>query len=1131
MTAMTTKLNFRFALFLLLPVFALVSGCKDMKLDIQDSKERLEVLEGTTITTINEQITAINTSISDLKDMDSALDGYIKTLEATATDLQSQINDANAEIATVKSELGEEITALEQSLLNELTTAKEAIEAELTAIKATLDELKSADTALDKKISDLQTYVDSQLASTTDWANATFSTLTQYAETQTEISAIKASIEQTNQSLANLENSLTEKMATDIKTAIDALRTELSADYIAKMENAVNKVTEAYTSAISSAKEELTTAYTTAISTAIAESEKGMKAWVNEQLTQGYYDIATLDGMLSALSTRLDETDDDLQRQITEQQSALETAKTDLTKAYKTAISDAITENNGAINGAIAEAVQNLDDKIQARLTVIDTHISNIQKQLTNISKDIASIYEQIAGISTSISDLQGVDEELDGVIDALEAELSSLQKEFESLKPVDEPTKDALEKDITDIKALIQALQAKDTELVTQITSLQTYVNTELQKTTDWAEATFATLEQYSTVQTEIAAIKTLINKTKEEITEECTVAIETAISNCETDMKTWVNTQLAQGYYNIAAIDGKVSALETLIRDGDINLQNQIDEQKAALQQTKADLTKEYKQYIDQAIAAGGIIDQAIAAQVKTAQDNLQAQIDVINGKLDALENRLGKLEEDFVNRIQSLKYIPEYSDGKVLVSDIFRMRLTVDFIVTPSSQAETVRDAWLTNKEIVKSYLRYTKSPETRAISPAIPLEVTAIDVNETGVLTVSIAESEDNPVDADHWCKNFEGKLYLQISDGNSDVMSDFVNVGTYVNDLSEIEDISLFKDLTPLVNGTYQTANSFIINESGLYRFRIAKGNSGEIAGATSFTHPVGTPFSHDVLWESLSGNTTPQIGDVLKSLKYQDEYIYFRTSETFAKGNALVAIKDESGNILWSWHIWLTDMPDECIYNYKDTEAAEQIVVMDRNLGATATTPDDGASYGLLYQWGRKDPFIGGGQKSTLSKHSSVRRSSSTGTIEYATAHPSIFINTYGQSGLPHWMISGGSDLWQIEKTMYDPCPFGWRISDKQALYPSYEKADDDTYNGILFNGYYGSTLSVWYPAAGYMYASGAGYYGEGSYIYNWGVNPEATDASFKFDSGSWGSSSNSIAKATGCSVRCQKDM
>ena len=1121
---MTAKLNFRSVLFLLLPALFLTFGCKDMKLDIQDLKDRLDVLEGTTITSINEQISAINTSISDLKEMDESLDTYIKALEATATDLQKQIDDANAEIAKVEAELGEEISVLEQTLLNELNTAKEAIEAELLAINNTLAELKQADEALDKKISDLQAYVDIQLTSITNWANATFSTLAQYEQTQTEISAIKASIEQTNAGMTALETRLNGKIASDIQTAIDALRSELSTDYIARIESAVNTMTQAYTTAISSAKDEITAAYTAAIATAIAESEANMQTWVNTVLTQGYYDIATIDGKLSALAARLDETDADLQKQITEQKNALEASKEELTKAYQNAIKAAIEENNGVINAAIAEAVQNLEDKIQARLTVIDTNISNIQKQLANISKDITSIYEQIAGITSSISDLQDIDKELQSVIDNLESELAGLQEEFESLKPIDEPTRQALLKEIEDLKALIQALQAKDIELQNQITALQTYIDTKLQETADWAEATFATLEQYSAMQAEISAIKTLIDKTKADITEEYTAAIETAISNSETSMKAWVNTLLAQGYYTISDIDGKVSALEALISDGDNNLQNQINEQKAALQQAKADLTNEYKQYINQAIASGGIIAQAIATQVKKAQDELQSKIDAINERLDAFEDRLGKLEEDFVNRIQSLKYIPEYHDRKIKISDFYRT-VSIDLLVTPSNLAKTISEAWHLNKHIITSGLSYTNAPETRSGGYFNPLNVVDVKNDTEGILSITLKESPESALSRDFWNGITEGVLYVKVTDNNNDYVSDFISIESYLDDLSTVTDLLKFQNLSPLVNGSYQTANSYIVSEYGFYKFKPCKGNSQAPLTIS------GDNLNAEVVWESFGTNEQPVIGDLISCARYMDDYIVFRTNYNFKEGNALIAVTDETDNVLWSWHIWLTDQPEQ--HNYKNG------ILMDRNLGATSTSPGDICSFGLLYQWGRKDPFL------NVSKINGAARAKSTyswslgattQSVEYSIKNPTTMI--YGAQYMHgYWHKPLQKDLWGTCKTLYDPCPSGWKVpdGDENSVWEGIS-TDSDIYidkTNLGVSVMINASTMAWYPFSGYYDGYGGSaaeydYAGESGYLWT-NLAQAEYENSIKYWSVS-ASSTYTLSSSYACSVRCQKE-
>lgn len=141
-----------------------------------------------------------------------------------------------------------------------------------------------------------------------------------------------------------------------------------------------------------------------------------------------------------------------------------------------------------------------------------------------------------------------------------------------------------------------------------------------------------------------------------------------------------------------------------------------------------------------------------------------------------------------------------------------------------------------------------------------------------------------------------------------------------------------------------------SANSYIVSEAGSYQFIPTKGNSAE---------PVGTISSAEVLWETFGTDVIPNVGDLVKNVKYENGVISFDTPETFAEGNAVIAAKDASGTILWSWHIWLTDKPNELVY--KNNAGT----MMDRNLGAiSAEEKVEYESIGLLYQWGRKDPFL-----------------------------------------------------------------------------------------------------------------------------------------------------------------------
>jgi hypothetical protein len=274
------------------------------------------------------------------------------------------------------------------------------------------------------------------------------------------------------------------------------------------------------------------------------------------------------------------------------------------------------------------------------------------------------------------------------------------------------------------------------------------------------------------------------------------------------------------------------------------------------------------------------------------------------------------------------------------------------------------------------------------------------------------------------------------------------------------------------------------------------------------------------------------------VGDLIKAVYYSDGYIVFQTADTFKEGNAVIAAKDVSGTILWSWHIWLTDAPGECVY------ANNAGTMMDRNLGATSATPGDVGALGLLYQWGRKDPFLGSSSissnveaKSTITWPSAVSSSSSCGTISYAVEHPTTFIayNTNNRD----WYYTGSSTTdntrWQSEKTIYDPCPAGWRVpdggSDGVWAKSGFENQDyDDSDEGMLFGSGICSP-ATWYPAAGCRDRIGGALNDVGDSGIYWSVTPNGFNAYYLYFSydGSVGPT-YSTYRADGQSVRCLQE-
>lgn len=232
------------------------------------------------------------------------------------------------------------------------------------------------------------------------------------------------------------------------------------------------------------------------------------------------------------------------------------------------------------------------------------------------------------------------------------------------------------------------------------------------------------------------------------------------------------------------------------------------------------------------------------------------------------------------------------------------------------------------------------------------------------------------------------------------------------------------------------------------NAGKIYKFKAYKGKSS--------TH-VGTIQSVGILWETYNTADAVTEHTVIAAADYDkqssnDYYeIVFRmpAQAKFHRGNAVIAAYDgpydgegkPTGNILWSWHIWVpNDMPSTNTYGF-GTHA-----MMSRNLGALvdaagdASTDVDIRSLGLMYQWGRKDPFPGADSFfSSQGSHAAAtypesKHTTATGKLTIAQGISSPTQYGKGANDTDDWTTEPATSLWAGTKTIYDPCPPSYRV-------------------------------------------------------------------------------------------------
>lgn len=395
------------------------------------------------------------------------------------------------------------------------------------------------------------------------------------------------------------------------------------------------------------------------------------------------------------------------------------------------------------------------------------TRIASINEQISSINSSLSSLSSTDANLKALIEELERAKEALSVAVKDNDSKIDSVKKELEQEASA---TKQGLLDQLNTIKAELQGkldainlvlddLKEKDAELEEQIKTLNSYVNTELKNTKDWAQATFSTLEQYNATVEEITGIKADIDAVNKSIKEletridekiaadiaEAVSALESKIQKLSDDvyakiaesvenLKNWVNTQLTS-YYTIAEIDEKVKVLEKAIKDGDDASAAEIKKLKEELEDQKTTITDAYKQAISEAITTNnGVIDGKIQDAVNGVNQRIDTEVAAITEQLTTVFSRLDGIDASLVEIYGLLKKV--YPTSIVIISESnvkmgFGKTRTIDFRVNPS-EASFNFDVTSEDCEIELDYLG--ENATTRAGYVTTPNHITLTKVEQ-------------------------------------------------------------------------------------------------------------------------------------------------------------------------------------------------------------------------------------------------------------------------------------------------------------------------------------------------------------------------------------------------------------
>ena len=707
--------------------------------------------------------------------------------------------------------------------------------------------------------------------------------------------------------------------------------------------------------------------------------------------------------------------------------------------------------------GVIRADVEALKQSL-AELVAADVDLSQLLSALTSRADDIEAEIEALKNAGSGGSS-GGTDNPSGGSdtpsdnsqVEALETRVAELEGELDATNQAINNLTDSVTEVRNTIQSILDTMQgyANKTDLTALETELMAQINT---VKSDVTALTNECAEKFGVIETDIETIQQSLTSLEEadkgvagliSALEERATEIEADIEileNSVTGSIETVNSRMAELSEELTAVKTAIQNLQA--KDSQIDaaiasLNDSMEASQQANEDAMAAIDADLAEQLAQIEGLSEILQQHIQTATTTfatqeALSGLSAEIAAMKEQYEAEFNLIKKDIADLVAMIQSMTPISKYDDGAAEgiffsgPTDAENVALIeYNYIVRPAGAAEKLAQAWAENNDLMQFRGHYTV---TRASFDFVDMEIKDVTASED-ILTVTayvdgISEESCNNV---AYTERFSASLL--VTDGKTDYSTDFVNL-CCIN--------------TGYTLSNPECANCYRLN-TGIVgaRFKIQRGvNGGSFEESPYELHgvPTGTPHSADVLWESNGTVELTEVGSVVDpEIDIHNGYIYFQTPDSDKSGNAVIALRDENGDILWTWHIWRFNNPGTSYYdNYG-------YGYMNCNLGHVGETE------GLMYQWGRKDPFLGTAWDSERQKPVAITSTLTwpepvpsdtrfVSQVSYTVSNPTTFITA--NSINDHWFYlsslpSEGYGVWYSDlnkKSDFDPCPPGYKV-------------------------------------------------------------------------------------------------